>query len=78
MNFSKRFFGLLNLYNSITFLQEIAIMDHNIGLYDLYLYVKNEPHTRMKKMCDTRFLQHGLKFGTPEAVFHRFRQNRCS
>ena len=48
MNLSKRFFGLLNLYKTMTFLEKMAIMDGNNGLYDLHYYVKNHLHTRMK------------------------------
>ena len=48
MNFSKRFFGWLNLYKTMTFLEKITIMDYNNGLYNLHHYVKNDPHSRMK------------------------------
>ena len=47
-NLSKRFFGLLNLYKAMTFLEEITIMDYNNRLYDFHHYVTNDPHTRMK------------------------------
>ena len=71
MNLSKWFFGLLKLCKTMTFLEKMTIMNYNDGLYGLHHYVKNDFHTRMKQMCDTKFLQHGLKLGIPEAVFCR-------
>ena len=53
------------------FLEKITIMDYNNGLYDLHHYVKNDPHMGIKQMCDTKFLEHGLKLGIPEAVIRR-------
>ena len=48
MNSSKRFFGLLNSYETIVFLEKITTMDYNNWLNDLHHYVKNDLHTRME------------------------------
>ena len=48
MDFGKRFFGLLSLYKTTTFLEKTKIMDYDNGLYDLHHYVKDDLHARMK------------------------------
>ena len=35
LNLSNKFFGLLELYKAMTFIEKIMIMDYNNGLYSL-------------------------------------------